>query len=162
MATTNRRRVFPTALAAVAATAVIGLFPSPILMARQQRSDKEAAKELEAKRPKITLRAQPPVGVAPVRVVLTAELQGGADDFEEYYCPTIEWAWGDDTSSESTLDCDPYESGKSQIKRRFTVEHQFRREGTYKVYLHLKRNTKTLASASVTVQVQPGARGPIE
>jgi len=126
----------------------------------QKENDRETAKALEAKRPKFVLRAQPSVGVAPFRTVLTGELQGGADDFEEYYCPTVEWAWGDDTTSESTLDCDPYEAGKSQIKRRFTVQHTFRRDGQYKVYLHLKRKDKILASASVSVQVQPGAGIP--
>ncbi len=127
----------------------------------QQKSDKEAAKASDAKRPKVGVRAQPAVGVAPARVILTGELQGGSDDFEEYYCPTIEWEWGDDTSSESSVDCDPYEAGKTPIKRRFTVQHTFRREGTYKVYFHLKRKDKLLGSASVTVQVQPGAR-PID
>jgi hypothetical protein len=126
---------------------------------RTDQTDKESAKQLEARRPKIVVRAQPPVGVAPFRVVLTGELQGGADDYEEYYCPTVEWEWGDDTSSESTLDCEPYEAGKSQIRRRFTVEHLFRREGTYKVYFHLKRKDKMLGSGSVMVQVQPGMRG---
>ena len=121
-----------------------------------QKSDKDGAKD----RPKVTLRAQPTVGVAPVRVVFTAELTGGADDFEEFYCPSIEWAWGDDTSSEATLDCDPYEAGKSQIKRRFTVEHTFRRDGMYKVYFHMKRKERFLGSAAIVVQVQPGARGP--
>lgn len=124
-----------------------------------QKNDKDSPKPAEAKRPKLVLRAQPPVGVAPVRVVLTGELQGGADDFEEYYCPTVEWDWGDLTTSESTLDCEPYESGKSQIKRRFTVEHTFKLEGMYKVYVHLKRKDKFLVSASATIQVQPGARG---
>src|SRR5262245_48769202 len=104
------------------------------LVLTAQNSDKDTP---DARRPKVTLRAQPSVGVAPVRVVFTGELAGGSDDFEEYYCPSIEWQWGDDTSSESTLDCDPYEAGKSQIKRRFTVEHMFRREGVYKVYFHL-------------------------
>ena len=60
-------------------------------------------------RPKVSLRAQPSVSVAPARIVLTAELQGGSDDFEEYYCPSIEWEWGDDTSSESSSDCEPVE-----------------------------------------------------
>ena len=144
---------------AVGCLAVSGSFG---LAQTSDQADKETAKQLEAKRPKVSVRAQPSVGVAPFRVVLTGELQGGADDFEEYYCPTIEWAWGDDTTSESTLDCEPYEAGKSQIKRRFTVEHTFRREGAYKVYFHLKRKTKMLASASVTIQVQPGARGPLQ
>ena len=156
MTTTNLRRLLSTTAAylAVAGSAVIAQ--------KSDQTDKEAAKQLEGKRPKVVLRAQPPVGVAPFRVVLTGELQGGADDFEEYYCPTIEWAWGDDTTSESTLDCEPYEAGKSQIKRRFTVEHLFRREGVFKVYFHLKRKDKLLGSASVTIQVQPGVRGPAQ
>src|SRR4051812_21711234 len=79
-------------------------------------------------RPKVALRAQPSVAVAPARIVLTAELQGGADDFEDYYCPSIEWDWGDDTTSESSTDCEPYAAGKSQIRRRYTVEHTFRRD----------------------------------
>ena len=54
------------------------------------------------------------------------------DDFEEYYCPTIDWEWGDDTTSESTADCEPYEAGKSEIKRRFTVEHVFRHGGNFR------------------------------
>jgi hypothetical protein len=130
-----------------------------IVTAQKNDQNKDNVKQPEARRPKISLRAQPPIGVSPFRVVLTGELQGGADDFEEYYCPTIEWAWGDDTTSESTLDCEPYEAGKSQIKRRFTVEHLFRRPGLYKVYFHLKRKDKLVASASTTIQVQPGASG---
>src|SRR5262245_30355409 len=63
--------------------------------AAQQKSEKEG--KPENPRPRITLSARPPVGTAPQRVVLTAELVGGAEDFEEYYCPGIEWDWGDDT-----------------------------------------------------------------
>jgi len=156
MSTINWRRLCSMAVGCLAIAGSLGRAQT------SDQTDKETAKQSEAKRPKISLRAQPSVGVAPFRVVLTGELQGGADDFEEFYCPTIEWAWGDDTTSESTLDCEPYEAGKSQIKRRFTVEHMFRREGAYKVYFHLKRKAKMLASASVTVQVQPGARGPLQ
>jgi hypothetical protein len=143
--------------ALVVATAVLAATFSTALMA-QQKGDK-AGKE-EGKRPRLALRAQPSVAVAPARIVLTAELVGGTDDLEEFYCPTIEWAWGDDTVSESTVDCEPYESGKSAIKRRYTVQHLFRRAGSYKVYFHLKRKDKTVASASATVMVQPG--GPVQ
>jgi hypothetical protein len=132
-----RRRCLAAAMSCVAATA---------LSAQQTKGD----------RPKMSLRAQPSVAVAPARVLLTAELQGGSDDFEEYYCPTIEWQWGDDTTSESTVDCEPYEAGKSQIRRRFTVQHTYRRDGSYKIYFHLKRKEKVLGSASTTIQVQPG------
>lgn len=123
--------------------------------AAAQREDKPA-KDQDAKRPKLALRAQPQVAVAPARVTLTAELTGGADDFEEYYCPTIEWEWGDDTTSESKVDCDPYEPGKSQIKRRYTVQHQFRRPGAFRIYIHLKQKDRVLGSASTNIQVQPG------
>jgi hypothetical protein len=105
----------------------------------------------------MTLRAQPQVAIAPARVLLTAELVGGPDDFEEYYCPSVEWEWGDDTSSESTTDCEPYEAGKSQMKRRYTIQHQFRRPGSYKVYFHLKQKDRILGSATTTIQIQPGA-----
>jgi hypothetical protein len=109
------------------------------------------------RRPRLMLRANPTVGIAPARVVFTAELAGGVDDFEDYYCPTVVWEWGDDTQSESTLDCDPYEAGRSEIRRRFTVEHQFRRSGGYKVLFRLKKRDKLVATANVTVQIQPGA-----
>jgi hypothetical protein len=111
----------------------------------------------ENPRPRIVLRAQPPVAVAPARIVLTAELVGGADDFEDFYCPTVTWEWGDDTTSETTVDCEPYEAGKSAIRRRFTVQHVFRNEGTQKVFFRLKRRNKEVAAAWVTVSVRPGA-----
>ena len=59
-------------------------------------------------RPSVSVKANPSTGFAPTRVVVTAELKGGLDDFAEYYCPTIEWNWGDDTKAESKIDCDPY------------------------------------------------------
>lgn len=122
----------------------------------QKDASKEPTKEQEARRPKLILRSQTMVAISPARIVLTAELLGGSDDFEEYYCPTVEWDWGDDTRSESRTDCEPYEGGRSQIKRRYTVEHIFRRPGVYKVYFHLKRQSKTISSSSVSIQVRPG------
>ena len=108
----------------------------------------------ENQRPKLSLKAQPNVGIAPARLVLMAELTGGANDFQEYYCPTVLWDWADGTESESTIDCEPYEAGKSEIKRRFIVQHTFR-AGQHKVWVRLKRNDKVLASANVTIRIQP-------
>ena len=127
-------------------------------LAVHAQRDAKDPKEEENQRPKLTLRAQPNLGIAPARIVLTAELNGGANDFQEYYCPTVMWDWADGTESESTLDCEPYEAGKSEIKRRFTVQHVFR-AGAHKVWVRLKRNDKLLASANVTIRIQPG-RGP--
>jgi hypothetical protein len=141
---------------AFAIAACLTLASSPARLAQQGSDEKTDSKD--GGRPRLTLRARPSVAATPARVVFTAELVGGANDFEEYYCPSVEWAWGDETTSESTYDCEPYEAGKSELRRRFTGEHTFRRPGTYKVYLRLKRGDKTVANTSVNVQVRPGAR----
>ena len=130
-----------------------------VVVAAQQKDDRDRTDNKDKdsdKRPKLTLKAQPMLSVSPSKVTLRAELVGGANDYEEYYCPTVEWAWGDGTHSESTADCEPYQPGKSEIKRRFTVDHVFR-AGSYRVAIRLKRRDKALALATTTVQVQPGA-----
>jgi hypothetical protein len=134
------------------------LLMSAALVAAAQKPDKDAKdKDGDGRRPKLSLKAQPVISMSPSRVVLTAELIGGANDFEEFYCPTVEWDWGDGTQSESTSDCEPYEAGKSEIKRRFTVSHVFR-AGMFKVSLRLKRRDKAVTSATVSIQVRPGIR----
>ena len=129
------------------------------LVARAQKDGKDNAGKDGDKRPKLTLKAQPIISMSPSRVVFTAELVGGANDYQEFYCPTVEWEWGDGTQSSSSSDCEPYQEGKTEIKRRFTVQHLFR-AGNYRVNLRLKRNDKVLVSAGANVQVQPGLRDP--
>lgn len=121
------------------------------------QGDKGGGKPADT-RPKLTMRAAPSVGIAPTRVLFTAELLGGADDFEEYYCASVEWDWGDDTTSESNTDCEPYEAGKSTIRRRFTNNHTFQRSGNYKVSIRLKRGDRQVATASANIQIRPGIR----
>jgi len=127
------------------------------LAASAQKNDKDAKAKDDTGRPKLSLHAQPVISMAPSRVVLTAELTGGPNDAEEYYCPSVEWDWGDGTQSESSADCPPYEPGKSEIKRRYTVEHVFR-AGAYRVTLRLKQHDKIAATAVVSIQVRPGLR----
>ena len=128
--------------------------------AQKTSKDKDQKDAPDTGRPKVSLRAQPLIAMAPARVVLTAELVGGANDFEEFYCSAIEWEWGDGTKSESSSDCAPYEAGKSEIKRRYTVEHVFR-QGQFRVVFHLKRHDKSVGNATVSLQVRPGLRdGP--
>lgn len=126
-------------------------------------SAQKTGKDKDAKddpRPRVSLKATPVIAMAPARVVLTAELTGGVNDYEEFYCSAVEWEWGDGTKSESSSDCAPYEAGKSEIKRRFTVEHVFR-AGVYRVMFHLKRQNKMVGNATVQIQVRPGLRdGP--
>ena len=117
---------------------------------------KPGAKPPDPKRPKLTLKARPDIGIAPMRVVLTAEFEGGSNDFEEYYCPTTVWEFGDGGVSEASADCPPYESGTSQIKRRYTVEHIFKRSGRLRVYFSLRHHDKEVTAAGTNITVQPG------
>ena len=66
------------------------------------------------------------------------------DDFAEFYCPTVEWIWGDDTRAESSADCDPYEAGKSEIRRRYSVNRVFQTAGNFKVEFRLKQKDKVV------------------
>ena len=112
------------------------------------------------KRPKLSVKASPAMAVSPARVVASADVEGGPDDFEEFYCAAIEWDWGDDTKSNNTADCDPYEPGKSQIKRRFTADHVYRTAGEYRIQFRLKKKNKSVASAGTSVRIRPGIGDP--
>jgi len=112
--------------------------------------------QAEARKPSLALRATPPVGFTPLRVRAVADVRDGSDDYAEFYCPTVEWEWGDGTISENSSDCDPYEAGKSTIRRRFTADHIYRQAGQYRVTFRLKQKTKAVASSSTNVQVRAG------
>jgi hypothetical protein len=118
----------------------------------------------DLKRPKLTLRTSSAIATSPARITLTAELVGGANDYQEYYCPTVEWNWGDGTRSESDFDCEPYQAGKSEIRRHFVVQHVFR-TGDYHVTFRLRRRDKALAAITADFRIQPspneiGESGP--
>ena len=89
--------------------------------------------------PELRLRASPRVSFAGTDILFVGEIRGGPDDNENLYCPSIEWDWGDETTSEQTLDCEPFESGTSEIRRRFSVRHTYDYGGRYEVRLNLKR-----------------------
>jgi len=115
---------------------------------------------IDDKKPKISLKANPTMGMSPVRIVVTADLTGGPNDSEEFYCPAVEWDWGDDTRSTNNADCDPYEAGKSEIRRRFSADHTYRSSGEYRVQFRLKKKDKTIGSGSTSVRVRPGLGEP--
>jgi hypothetical protein len=110
----------------------------------------------EAKKPSLSLKITPPVGFAPLKTRLVVDVRNGDDDFAEFYCPTVEWDWGDGTVSANAEDCDPYEAGKSVIRRRFSTEHTFRLPGAYRVAFRLKQKERVVGSSSVNVQVRAG------
>jgi hypothetical protein len=117
-----------------------------------------AAQRNDDKKPSLSLKATPPVGFTPLRVRLALEVRGGANDAQDYYCPAIEWEWGDDTKSESSEDCDPYAPGKSEIRRRYGAEHTYRESGQYTARFRMKQGNRVVASTSVNIQVRPGVR----
>lgn len=108
------------------------------------------------KKPSLSLKATPAVSFAPARIVVVAEVKGGPDDYEDFYCPSIEWDWGDLTTSTAEADCEPYQAGKSEIRRRYTVEHRYKNPGGFKIVLRLKKSNKIVATANTMVQVRAG------
>src|SRR5918993_1199202 len=123
------------------------VIPQNTLLAREQGGNKK---------PSLSLKATPSVSFAPSRVVVVAEVKGGSNDFEDFYCPSIEWEWGDLTTSTAEADCEPYEAGKSEIRRRYTVEHRYKNPGGFKIILRLKKGNKIVATANSMVQVRAG------
>jgi hypothetical protein len=116
----------------------------------------QAQDKPKPKRPKVTLRASPAIAFTPATLTFTADIKDGDNDFEEYYCASVEWDWADGTRSESSDDCEPYEAGKSEIRRRYTVQHKYNIEGVYDVKFKLKQRDKTVASAQTKVTIRPG------
>ncbi len=112
----------------------------------------------EDKKASVSLKATPSIGFSPARVVVTAEVKGGADDSEDLYCASVEWIWGDDTRSESKGDCEPYEAGRSEIKRRYIQDHTYQTAGNYRIEFYLKQKSKRVLGGRTTVTVRPGAR----
>jgi hypothetical protein len=141
--------VFRRALPAIAClTALLAFSHESAFAARPDKKPK----------PSISVKVTPVMAFSPARMVLTAELRGGADDYEDFYCASVEWDWGDDTRSESKTDCEPYEAGKSEIKRRFTIEHVFNTSGDFRVEFRLKQKNKIVGRGTADVKIRPGIR----
>ena len=66
--------------------------------------------------------------------------------------------WGDDTRSESKMDCDPYEAGKSEIKRRYLFDRVFLSPGEFRVEFRMKQKDKVVGLGSTLVRIRPGLR----
>jgi hypothetical protein len=128
------------------ATVVLGLATLAGDVADAQRND--------SKKPSLSLKATPSAGFAPLRSRMTADVRGGADDSEDFYCPAIEWEWGDDQKSQNSQDCEPYQAGRSRIERRYTMEHKFNETGNFNVRFRLKQGSRVVAIASTTVFVR--------
>ena len=107
-------------------------------------------------RPELSLRGRPQISFAPVEISFTGLLRGGSDDYEDFYCLSAEWDWDDGTISESIFDCEPYEPGVSEIRRRFSRRHSYDRGGRFEVRLFLKRRDEVVESTRTSIIVQGG------
>jgi hypothetical protein len=142
---THRRSALFVTLAALATGLALG---GPV-NAVQRASD-------DNKKPSVAFKATPPVGFAPLKVRAVVDLKGGADDYADFYCATVEWDWADGTTSGSSEDCEPYEAGKSSIQRRFSAEHTFRQSGDYDIAFRLKQKNRVVGYSKGTVRVKAG------
>lgn len=138
-------------------TQVVGLAFSALLLIP---SNALQAREQGDKKPSLSLKATPSISFAPARLTFLAEVKGGAEDHEEFYCPSVEWEWGDLTESVQEADCEPYEAGKSAIKRRYTLQRQFKNPGNFKVVIRLKKGSKVVASANTSITIRAGLTDP--
>jgi hypothetical protein len=134
-----------TFLVAAALAALVAGTPAP-----------QAGAGQKPKKPSLSLRATPNVGFTPIRVAFVVEVKGGSNDYEDFYCPTVEWEWGDGTESEESVDCEPYVAGKSEIRRRFTKDHRYLIADEYRVQFRLKKAGKVVAGASTMIRLRPG------
>jgi hypothetical protein len=141
--------IHPRRALSLLAVLIVALATSNALGAQRSGDDKK---------PSLSLKATPPVGFSPLKVRLVVDVKGGSDDYEEFYCPSIEWDWGDGTVSRNSEDCDPFQTGKSTIKRRYSIEHVFRQPDTFQVFFRLKQRDRVIAATSANIQVRPGVR----
>jgi len=123
-------------------------------------SASQGDKGKEQERPTLSLKASPVISFTPAKIFLNAQLKGGADDYKDFYCAAVEWDWDDGTTSESQSDCEPHEAGKSKIQRHFSIQHVYKMEGSYRIFIRLLQKGKCVAAANATIQVNPGIGRP--
>ncbi len=103
-------------------------------------------------RPRLALRAAPRIGIVPASILFTAELVGG-EAVEEFYCPGVEWNWGDGETSFHEADCPPFGPGV-EFNRRFSARHFYRQSGSFEVRLTLRRSGRAVAASRASIMVQ--------
>jgi hypothetical protein len=112
----------------------------------------EAARARETSgRPQLELRVTPPAAFSPANVLVVARLVGG-QDLEDFYCPALEWDFGDGSRSTREGDCPPFDDD-TKMARLFSLRYRYSGAGEYQIRLTLRRAGRTVVSASVPVKV---------
>lgn len=112
----------------------------------------------KAKKPHLAVRATPPVAFSPVQVLVVGRLEGGVDQ-DEFYCPAVEWEWGDGERSTRESDCVPFDAD-TKMARLFTATHSYRESGDYSVRLTLRRGGRSVAAAAASISVLARGEDP--
>ena len=107
----------------------------------------------------VSLRAAPRSAVAPARIVFNAELKGG-EDTEALHCLTLQWDWGDGTSSSSEGDCSPFEAGETKVQRLFTADHEYRERRKATAEVTVLKGERVVGRAFVDVAILPRPTRP--
>ena len=110
-----------------------------------------ASERLETKKPRLDVQATPRTAFPPVMVLVTGQLVGG-DDLEEFYCPALEWDWGDGGRSAQESDCPPFDA-ETIMARRFSARHAYREPGAYEIRLTLRRADRSVAAGTALIRV---------
>ena len=101
--------------------------------------------------PHLDDRATPRSAFPPAVVFVTGQLVGG-DDLEEFYCPALEWDWGDGGRSTQESDCPPFDA-ETRMARRFSARHSYHEPGYFEIRLTLKRGERRIAAGVVAIGV---------
>ncbi len=106
---------------------------------------------------KLTLRADPRQGFAPMNVTFHAVLLNVSETDSSYYCLKEEWEFGDGSLSSQKPNCEPLGEG-GKIETDFIVEHEYQNPGTYTASFTL--GEKKIRSSKVAVTVLQNVRSP--
>jgi PKD domain-containing protein len=107
------------------------------------------------RKPRVDIRATPRMAFSPAEVLVVVKLTGG-DEHEDFYCPDVEWEFGDGSRSGQQADCEPFAEGMA-LERHFTARHAYRQPGDYEVRVTLRRASRTLAVSTTRVTVHGGS-----
>ena len=143
----------------------LGSFVALVLAAPTASLAGEAHPPDASGRPHLELRVTPPAAFSPATVLVVARLVGG-HDLEDFYCPQVEWDFGDGSRSTREGDCPPFDDD-AKMARLYSLRYRYSGAGEYEIRLTLRRAGRTVVSASVPVKVigrgsdepmpQPGA-----
>lgn len=110
-----------------------------------------AAKPADDGKPRLTLRASPPLPLTNKDVVLVAELLGRED--ERFYCPAVRWRLPDGTEATEESDCPPWTERGGGYRRRWSRMVRFGTGGSYEFEVRLEKAGKTLMRQALVVEV---------